>query len=81
MTHEEARVEEVKRVMENEENEPLYIRAKLMSPMVSISNYNFISNDVDLAPKYLSNQEQANLHFEDKFRLLGTKILQACHRR
>ena len=31
MSHEEARAEEVKRVMKKGENEPLYIRVELMS--------------------------------------------------
>ena len=81
MTHEEARVEEVKRVMEKDENKPLYISAELMSPMVVIRNHRIISNDVYLAPKYLANQEQAILHFEDTFWLLGIEFLQAFQRR
>ena len=55
MTHEKAIVEEVKRVMEMEENDPLYIRAQLVILMVFIRNHGIISNDVDLAPKYLDN--------------------------
>lgn len=43
-----------------------------------INNHSIISNDVDLAPKYLSTQEQAISHFEDTLKLLGTKIQQAC---
>lgn len=55
MTHEEARDEEVKRVMGKEENEPLYIRLEIVSPMYIIKNHNIISNDAELAPKYLDN--------------------------
>lgn len=55
MTHEEVRDEEVKRVMEKEEKEPLYIRVELVSPMVVTSNHRIIYNDVDLAPKIFSN--------------------------
>ena len=75
MNHEEARDKEVNIFMEKEENEPLYIRGKLVSPMVVIGNHSIIFNDVDLTPKYIYNQEQAILHFEDTFWLLGIEIM------
>ena len=57
MSHEEAKVEEVKRVLVKEEKLPVYIRAKQISSKAVISNQNIISNDVKLAPRYLSTQE------------------------
>jgi len=36
VTHEETRVEEVKKVMEREEKEPLYTSVELVSPKVVI---------------------------------------------
>lgn len=42
MTHEEARAEEVKKVMENEEKEPFYIREDKISPMAIINTHNII---------------------------------------
>ena len=72
MTHEETRVKEAKRVMKKEENEPFYIMADLVSPRDVIRNHGLISNDVSLAPKYLTTWEQAILQFEDAFMLLGT---------
>ena len=77
MTHEDARAKEVKRVMKKEEKEPLYIKEELVTPRVVIRNHGLISYDAPLAPKYLATQEQAIIHFEDTFRLLGTKCLQA----
>lgn len=81
LTHEEARAEEVNRVMTKEEKELLYIRAELVSPKVIISNHNIISINPKLAPWYMETYEQAILHFEDTFRLLGIENLQACQRR
>lgn len=54
MTHEERRYEEMKRVMEREEKEPLYIRVELVSISDIINNHGLISNDVILVPKYIS---------------------------
>jgi len=51
LTHEETRVEDVKKVMTKEEKEPLYFRAELVIPKVVIINHNVISNDATLAPK------------------------------
>jgi len=56
MSHEEARAEEVKIIVEKEEREPLYIIAEQINSMVVISNHNVISNDVQLAPRYLTSQ-------------------------
>lgn len=78
LTHEGTRVEEVKRVMSKEESKPLYIRENLVSHKVVISNRILISNDPQLAPQYMETKEQAILHFEDTFRLLGIESLQAC---
>lgn len=81
LVHEEARAKEVKKFMAKEESEPLCIIAELPSPKVVIRNHSLISANPKLAPRYLEKQEQAILHFEDIFRILGTKSLQACHRR
>ena len=53
LAHEEIRVEEVKRIMEKEEMEPLYIKVELMSPKVVIRNHSLICNDIVLEPKYI----------------------------
>lgn len=81
MTHDETRVEEVKKVMEKEEKEQLYIKAELVSPNIVTSNHNLISNYATLAPKYIATQEKSILHFLDTFRLLGTESLQGFQRR
>jgi len=49
--------------------------------MVVISNHNIISNDAQLAPRYLVTQEHAISHFQNTLRLLGTKRQQAFQRR
>jgi len=49
--------------------------------MAIISTHNLISNDPQLAPRYLSAQEQAITLFEDMFRLLGDDNMQAFQRR
>jgi len=50
MSHEEVRAKEVKREMEREEEEPLYIREKQINSMAIISTHNVIANDPHLAP-------------------------------
>lgn len=77
MTHEEVK-DEVKKVMEKEEKESVYMRAEKISPMFFINNHSIISNDVDLAPKYHATQEQVISHFEDTLRRLGTESQKAC---
>jgi len=54
MSHEEARAKEVKRALEREEREPLYIRVEQINLMVFISTHNIIANDPHLAPRYLA---------------------------
>jgi len=51
MTYQEIIYEEVKRVMEKEEKEPLYIRVEIVSLRDIINNHGLIYNDVILAPK------------------------------
>lgn len=51
MSHEEARDNEVKRVLEREEKETLYIREKNINSMAVISTHNIIANDPHLAPR------------------------------
>lgn len=53
MGHEKARDDEVKRIVEKEEIEPLYIRGEQINSMDVISNHNIISNDAQLTPRYL----------------------------
>jgi len=81
LTHEETRVEEVKKVMTKEEKGPLYIKAELVSPKAAINNHNLISFDVVLAPKYIATKEKSIIHLEYTVRMLGTEIPQACQRR
>lgn len=73
-THEETKVEEVKKLMTKEENKTLYIKPELVSLNDVINNHIIISNDVTLAPKYISTQEKYIFHFEDNFKVLGTKF-------
>lgn len=81
LTHEEIRVEEVKKVMCNDAHEPLYIIAEMICPKVSIKNHNIIFTDTQLAPHYRKTQEKTILHFEGTFRLLGNKRFQNFQRR
>ena len=81
MSHEEASATKVKRVLEREEKEPLYIREEHINSMVVISTHNIITNDPQLAPRYLATQEQEITHFENTLRLLGSEIQKACKRR
>ena len=57
----------------------MYIREDLVSPNDAIRNHSLISNDVDLAPKYITTLDKSILHFEDTFRMLRTESLKACH--
>lgn len=72
LNHEDARAEEVRKVMTKEEKEPFYIKAELVSPKAIIKDHNLISPDVSLETKYITTQEQAFLHFEDTFIIFGT---------
>ena len=45
--------------------------------MVVINTHNLIADDPNLAPRYLSTQEQAVTHFEDMYSLLGDENMQA----
>lgn len=47
LTHKETRVKEVKMVITKEEIEPLYIKVKLVSHKVVMSNQNLISFDLE----------------------------------
>lgn len=76
ITHEEAKAEEVKRVMDREVNEPLWIIEELRGPCLVTSNNRLIPRDPRLAPSYIEKHEYAILHFKDNFRLLGSEILQ-----
>jgi len=53
MSH-EANAKEMKRVLEREEREPLYIRVEQINLVVVISTHNIIANDPQLAPRYLA---------------------------
>ena len=78
MNHEELKAEEMKRLLVKEHNEPLMVRAEPSDPMAFIITHNLFTNDPQIAPKYLANQEQAITHFEDMFRLLGEDGVHAC---
>lgn len=77
LVHEEATVEEVKKVIAKEASEPLYIIVELKTPKAIIRNHSLIFENPKLSPRYLEKQERAISHFEDIFRILGTEILQA----
>lgn len=63
MTHEKARAKEVRKVLEKEEKEPLYIMEKQIISMIVINTHSIIFNDANLAPKYLSSEAQEISHF------------------
>jgi len=71
VNHDKARDIDMKKVMEKEETKPLMIRVEQSNPMAIINTHNVISNDPNLAPRYLAVQEHVDTHFEDMFRLLG----------
>ena len=81
MKHEELRVVEIRRLMIKVQNEPLMIKAKPSNPMALISTHNLVANNPQIAPRYISGQEQAIAHFEDMERLLGDDCVHACMRR
>ena len=53
LTHEEVRVEEKKRVISKETNEPLWVRAELRAPLLVINNHRLIFEDLKLEPHYI----------------------------
>ena len=73
MSHEEAKDERVKRIVDKEERKPIYIKAEQINSMAIISNHNIISNDTQLALRYLATQERVISHLENNLRLLGTE--------
>ena len=66
--------------MAREKTEPLMTRVEQSNSMVVINTHNLISNDHQLAPRYLAAQEQAITHFEDMFRMSRDDSMQACLR-
>ncbi len=80
MGHEKARAEEVKIIVEKEEREPLYNKAEQINPMSISSNHNIVSNDAQLAPRYLATQEHTISNFDNTLRFLGSESHQACQR-
>lgn len=77
MNHENSRAAKMKRILAREQNEPLFIRDEQSNPMALINTHNIIANDRQLAPRYLSTQEQTIPHFED-IRLLRDDNIHAC---
>jgi len=57
------------------------IRVEQSNPMAVINTHNLIANDPQLAPKYLTSQEQEITYFEDIFIQLGDDIMKSCQRR
>ena len=70
----------MKRVLEREEEEPLFIREEQSNPMVVVGTHKLVANDPKFAPRYLYVQEQV-VTVEDIFRLLGDDSQQAFQRR
>lgn len=64
-----------------EQNEPLMIRDEPSDPMALISTHQFLANNHQIAPRYISDQAQSIAHFEDMERLLGDDCVHACMRR
>jgi len=80
MNHEELRVVEIRRLMTKEQNEELMIKAEPSNPMALISTHNLLTNNPQIAPRYISYQAQAIANFEDMERLLGDDCVHACMR-
>jgi len=55
MSYEQAQPQKVKRIIEKEEKESLYIRVtEKINSSVVINNHIIVSNDSQLAPRYLA---------------------------
>ena len=61
----------MKIILARDQNEPLLMRYEQSNPMAITSTHNLITNDSQLAPRYLASQEKEISHFGDMFRLLG----------
>ena len=81
LNHEDKRVAEGKSVMNRELSEPLLIHAEPEDPIALISAHQHLSTDPTDSLRYIDQQAQAIAHFQDKKRLLGENIVQACTRR
>ena len=57
------------------------IRVEPSDPMALINTHNLLSNNPQIAPRYISDQAQAIAHFEDMERLLGDDCVHARMRR
>lgn len=79
--HELSRAVEMKIILSREHNEPLFIRVEQSNPMALIDTHNIIATNPQLAPIYLTTQEQVISHLEDMFRLLGEYSIHASLRR
>jgi len=55
MYHDELREVEMKILLIKEKNEPLIIRVEPSDPMELINTHNMLTNDPQIAPKYLAN--------------------------
>ena len=77
MNDEESRVAEMKRILAREKNGPLLFKFEQSNPMALINTHNLIANDPQLAPKYLTTQEQEISHFEDIIPLLRDASIHA----
>lgn len=75
MVNEEAKAQEVRRVMRRENMEPLHIRAEIFSPKGVINNHLKIEKDDSLTEKYLITQAQDMAHFDDVSRFLGDECI------
>ena len=81
MVNEEARAQEVRRVMRRENREPIHIREKTFSCRGTIKNHLKIEKDDALVENYLNTQVQAMAHFDDASRFLGDECIMASQRR
>jgi len=80
MNHEEKRTTKVHSIIDRELNVPLMIRAESDDPSAVISTHQHLANSPQDLPKYIEQQAQAIVHFEDMERLLGENCLHACTR-
>ena len=81
VNHEELRVAEIRRLMIKEKNEPLMIIVEPSNPMALINTHNLLANNPQISPRYISDQAQDIVHFEDMERLLGDDCVHTCMRR
>lgn len=71
MSHEEKRVEKIRKMMEKELNEPMMVKAELVDHIALIYSHQHLAANPQVVPDYVDKQDQTIAHFEDIERLFG----------